>query len=659
MKRLFLLVVLLMSFGAFQPLNAQSFKAYMKAAAKADAEHDYNAAMLYYGEAMDKKPKDMEARYRFAEAARKFHAYELAEKAYQKVLKSKDKVRFPLAAFQLGMVQKQMGKYKAAIKSFEQFQQMSTDDVYLAKAKNEINACQWAAEMAQEPSRFKVEQLNRRVNTPYSEFGALAKGDTLYYSSFRFTYKKDKNKPPRKFTKVLYRRGGSKGRAMRRGFNVDSVHTAHTAFSLDNQRIYFTKCRYVNGVDIRCQIYYREKDRRNRWDRKAKPLSKDINMPGFTATHPAIGYDSARQREILYFTSDRPGGEGNLDIWFSVLNQDGKTFSRPTNLAEVNSAGDDMTPFFHDASQTLYFSSDGYLGLGGYDVFKIKKDIKWGAVENLGAPINSSYNDVYFSMREDEKSGYLSSNRLGSYYLDRRNKTCCNDIYQFTYVEPIPEPAEDTLELAVDIPKPEVVSPSEEKEPETLEDFLPLALYFDNDEPDRRTRRTTTKKAYGDTFEKYYDRKETYIDEYSRPVPEEDQANTEAFMDRFFEEKVRKGYDHLFLFSEILLKRLQEGETVEIFIKGFTSPRAKSDYNLALGKRRVSSLRNHFNAYKDEVFVPFIENSQLKITERSFGEATASKDVSDELEDQRNSIYSVSAARERRVEIVEIKRGSN
>ncbi|MBK6620692.1 MAG: hypothetical protein IPG32_07395 [Saprospirales bacterium] len=192
-------------------------------------------------------------------------------------------------------------------------------------------------------------------------------------------------------------------------------------------------------------------------------------------------------------------------------------------------------------------------------------------------------------------------------------------------------------------------------EPQTLEDFLPLALFFDNDEPDKRTQRTSTRKTYGETFERYMVRKKEYLEEYGDPLGEDERALADEHMDSFFEEEVRKGYDHLQRFSEILLERLEKGDRVEIFIKGYTSPRAKSEYNLSLGQRRISSVRNHFQAHKSGVFRPFLESGQLRITERSFGETLASREVSDELEDLRNSVYSIGAARERRVEIVEIQ----
>ncbi|MBK8966265.1 MAG: hypothetical protein IPM36_06220 [Lewinellaceae bacterium] len=104
------------------------------------------------------------------------------------------------------------------------------------------------------------------------------------------------------------------------------------------------------------------------------------------------------------------------------------------------------------------------------------------------------------------------------------------------------------------------------------------------------------------------------------------------------------------------MQRLQSGEEVEVIIKGFTSPRAESDYNLALGRRRISSVRNYFEAYAGGVLKPFVEAGKLRISEASFGETTVRSGVSDNLADERNSVYHPDAARERRVELVEIRK---
>jgi hypothetical protein len=269
-------------------------------------------------------------------------------------------------------------------------------------------------------------------------------------------------------------------------------------------------------------------------------------------------------------------------------------------------------------------------------------------------PVNSSYNDLYYSLTGDTTLAFLASNRTGAYYLDEDFEACCNDLYAVQYLLPAPDtPALTEVPVTPEPVQPRIPEP--EPVPNTLQDFLPLALYFDNDEPDKRTRRTTTQRTYGETYEDYAARKPEYLDRFADPLEVELREEATYAVEAFFEEEVDKGFLFLGRFSEILLQRLESGDTVEIFMKGYTSPRAKKDYNLALSKRRISSVRNHFRTYEGGVFLPYLEDGQLILSERPFGEATASNTVSDALEDLRNSIYHPDAARERRVEIVEIK----
>lgn len=666
MNSYYKLTIILFLFFINNQTHAQSVKAFEKAGDKAYTAKDYNAALSHYASALQKSPNHLGLSLKYAQAARAFQAFELAKENYQKVLDTEDANRYPLAFWGMAHIQKSLGNYSLAKSFFKKYIAIAGKGkgAFIQKAEAEINACAWAQELVALPDKVKIEQLSKNVNTAYSEFGALQRGDTLYYSSYRFANEKDEHLPPRKITKLLTSIHNSKGRIMCRGFNDKSSHTAHTTFSLDNKRIYFTICHYVGEADIRCAIYYREKDNRNRWKRTAKKLPHFINMEGYTTTHPNIAYDSTLKQEVLYFTSDRPNGKGGLDIWKTSIINIKQGFTRPSNLSTINTAEDEITPFFHNASQTLYFSSNGIQGLGGYDVFKSKRKGTWQPIIHLGYPLNSSYNEVYFSLSEqDTLTALMSSNRLGSFYLDKKNKSCCNDIYKISM---FPDETEMTPADSIDlittnavlsgnnVPILPTTDPPEI--PTTLEDFLPLALYFHNDEPDQSTRRTTTKKTYHDTYKKYYSLKKTYIREFSKPLEEEDQATAEEQLEDFFENEIKKGHDFLQRFSEILLQKLQKGEAVEIFIKGFTSPRAKSDYNLSLGKRRISSLRNHFDSYQNGVFLPFLNKKQLIVTERSFGETKAASSVSDDLVDERNSIYSIGAAKERRVEIVEIKR---
>ena len=656
LKTVFIVISLL--FFQSQIILAQSLQSYKKAAENALLLQDYNAALLYINQALTIEPDDTNLQYSYAEVARRFNAFELAEEYYEKVLNSKEKQNFPSAYFRLALVKKQIGKYEEAIDNFAKFisvKATNKDKIEIKRAQKEIKTCQWAIN---KPiiDTIQITQLDKKINTSYSEFAPFLKGDSLYYSSFRFQNKEDSNVPPRRITKVLLSQKQLKGKTLRYGFNVAEKHTAHTAFSKDGNRVYFTICDYKEGAQIHCNIYYREKDKRGRWRKKATALPKFINSDKYTSTQPTIGYDSTRHKEILIFSSTRPGGKGKNDLWLSEIN--GKDFDKPVNLEEINTSENEITPFYHSPSQTLFFSTDGYPSLGGYDVYQTVQDsMTWSSPTHLGKPINSSYNDLYYFLDLNAKKGYLASNRLGSNYLDRSNKTCCNDIYALDFIDKsVPNEEQPPVVVTEEPPKKEIPPPP--KEPTSLEEFPPFDLYFDNDEPDKRTRRTTTKKDYETTFNTYYERRSEYVQEYAAPLAEEDRYEAEFLMEDFFETEVRKGYLMLFRFSDILLKRLEGGERVEIFVTGYTSPRAQSDYNVNLGKRRVSSVRNHFASYANGILLSYLNSGKLLITERSYGETTAAAGVSDDLEDVRNSIYAIGAAKERRVEIVEVKIGN-
>ncbi|MBI1225525.1 MAG: hypothetical protein GC192_09850 [Bacteroidetes bacterium] len=646
-----LVMSIFLAFAAVVSLTAQSAKAFEKAGDKAFAEKDFYTAFVHFRDAMERSPEEVGLWFKYAEVTRQFNAFEEAEKYYTKVANSQEVFRYPLALFWLGQVKKTLGKYQEAYEDFEAFLKNSTEsDYYSQWANEELNSCRWAIADPVGPNDkiVRVEHLDKKINTPYSEFGAVQVGNTTYYSSYRFDFPSDKNTPERKLSKLLTSENLAKGRIMGRDFNDDKKLTAHTTFSSDRNRIYFTVCEYVNSSDIRCEIFYRDKDKRGRWEKTPVKLPEIINKKGFTTTQPSLGFDSVSQKTVLYFVSDRPGGKGKLDIWFCELVKD--KFMEPKNLEFLNTPENDISPFFHDASQTLFFSSDGRGGLGGYDVFESKKSESWGDVRNLGKPVNSSYHDIYYSLDDNAKSGFVSSNRPGSFYLDPNNKSCCHDIFRVIYEEKKDSTASTSPpEIAIN---PTPALPTFEK----LEDFLPLALFFDNDEPDKRTNRTTTKKTYAETFEKFYPRKSDFIKQYTKPITNEEEVDDATIrISDFFEEDVKTGFDHLGLFSEILLKRLQDEERVEIVIKGYTSPRAKSDYNDFLAQRRISSLRNQFEQWRSGIFQPFLKSGKLVISEAPFGESQAASGISDDLFDERNSIYSVGASRERRVEIIEVK----
>lgn len=678
----FLLFIFIL-FRSFAPLCAQSGRAYEHAGDEAVKRKDFGAAIQQYGAALEKRTDDADLIWKYAECARNLHSYPLAEKMYRQLTgATKRKKTPPLLGYRLGEVLKNQGKYPEAIAAFEQFiteNPPGAEPVYFDRARVEIETCRWAGSQTPPVPAVEVVNAGKGINSPFSDFAPFMSGDTLFFSSYRFDKRGDKNIPRSKLTKVMYAVRNGRAREVSRGFPAtDTAHVAHTAMLGDGHFLFINLCKNLNASDIRCELYLVVKDIRGRWGDPLR-LPEPVNLPGYTTTQPSVSYDPVSEQLNLWFASDRPGGKGNLDIWYMPLDTNWfcpcnvpvsnrkpprlPKFGQPVNLSVVNTPQNDVTPFYFAPDRQLYFSSEGWRGMGGYDIFKSKLDSTGFATpENVGPALNSSYNDLYYILRPDGKYGYLSSNRPGSQYLDENNKSCCNDIFIVRYPEP-PKPEQPLAQTPTPTPRVPIERPmipierlqEPDPVPTKLADFVGLPLYFDNDEPDKRTRRVKTEKSYMQTAQTYLERQAEYRERFSTGLADTKREAAEEMIDAFFENEVRRGYERLDQLCEMLLTRLQNGEPVEVVIKGFTSPRAESDYNVALGKRRISSVRNHFEEYAGGVLKSYLQNGQLKVSEASFGETTARSGISDDLRDERNSIYHPDAARERRVEIVEIR----
>ncbi len=784
---------------------SQSKKAYIKFADEAFGSKDYQSAMTFYEEALQFDSSNLAVAYQAAESARLFNAYSKAENLYSYVALNQKNREYPKVYFWIADVQQRQGKYDQSLESYKLYlsENEMPGDWFTEKSRKEILAVEWAKSLTQQDrADVEIEHLGTDINTPYSEFGALKINDTLWYSSLRFETVVDKNKPPVIFSRLLKQSGDST--SVFASLPALPQMEAHVAINSKKDRFYYTVCQYINASDIRCKLYYRSLNN-GVWS-EPMPLPDYINLDTATATQPTLGIDPITQNEILYFTSDRDGGKGGLDIWASMIEKDG-SFQNPVNLTEINTFYDEITPFYHRPTGTLYFSSNGQRGFGGFDVYKSNRySGGWGKIEHLGSEINTSYNDIYFSLSDDKKEGYLSSNRTGSFFLEESIEACCYDIYKakfnvldikllastfdaisrepligakvilYNLTDPGADPViienfqgndftfplesdheyavvahkdgftrdsvlfntigifqnqdirknlflkSEKLDLDVstfdalkqlplngvavtliDLSDPTVepiivtnddnnqfhfpllrgkkymiVASKKGYEPASLEldtkdfenvntivrklylkigsleSFLPLILFFENDYPDPKSTSKTTSSSYSDLYETYYQAKAQYVQIYSQGG--DITADIQTEYDRFFENRLKVGYDDLNKFLEQLLLNLQNGENIEISLKGYTSPRSSAGYNLALGQRRVVNVRNEIDRFQNGVLKSYMASGQFKIEEKSFGETTSPKDVSDRINDPRMSIYSIPAAQERRVEIVQIKR---
>lgn len=207
-------------------------------------------------------------------------------------------------------------------------------------------------------------------------------------------------------------------------------HDGPASFDSVNNIVYFTRNNYLKQTKerdskgiLRLRIYSGKLKGNGLKEVKELPF----NSNEYSCAHPSISADG----RTLYFSSDKPGGFGGADIYKVTINENG-VMSEPINLGDkVNTAFDEIFPFQHPAENLLFFSSGGHQSLGGQDIFVAKKTTKGmiKSVENLGAPINTSMDDLSFTSNASQTKGYISSNRTGGVGAD--------DIYGFDQLIPI------------------------------------------------------------------------------------------------------------------------------------------------------------------------------------------------------------------------------
>ncbi len=395
-------------------------------------------------------------------------------------------------------------------------------------------------------------------------------------------------------------------------FNSDFMQSGNLFIAKDKVA-YFTFCK----ADI-CAIY-RSNFKNKKWT-KPKKLDERINQKESTSTQPTIA--EINGKKFLYFVSDREGGFGGTDIWVCTIDSSGN-FGNPVNCGnKINSKANEITPFFNLNDGQLYFSSDRKNGIGGFDIFASKGDLTlWENATILPSPFNSSFDDMYFNFHTENR-GYFSSNRPPAYYLDKEN--CCNDIFSFEFIQH----ERDSTKII-----------------DKINDYLPLSLYFHNDEPDCCTMDPITNLTYKESYISYFFLKEEYIKQNKSPEK----------IQGFFDDRLKENFNKL---DQLLLKiksALAQGQKIELEIKGFASPLFEAEYNINLSKRRIVSLLNYMEEFQNGSITQYLKNEQLVIYELPLGEAKSVNRVNDNPKNKKLSVYSLEAVLARKIEIVRVK----
>lgn len=634
MPRLYLIILIL-----FVGTNVQAqskLGKYLDFAKEQYDKGDYYYALEYYQKAMTLDSQSVDIVWQYAETLKAYKDYRKAEYYYKKVYEKEESRIYPASLLNVGLMEKMNGKYDEALTTFKKAKKKYYKDKkgYLyRKAKQEIGSTVWAKSAIIDTADLRIESLPDAINTKNAEFGHMIIDGRFIFSSLRAdSISAIEEVYGTEYSTSLYsseyKEGAYQPSERIEALYKSGLNSGNGTLSLDGTRYYFSKCA-DDGYNYRCKIMVAYYENGN-WSR-VDSLGEVINEPGANTTMPCIA--QLEGDEYLIFASDREEGEGGLDLYFSqIIN--GNQFKKVRPVRKLNTMDNEVTPWWDKDNSRLYFSSSWENGFGGYDVFYSEfTERGFSEPVNVGLPVNSSANDLYYFLHKD--TAYVSTNRIGVRYS--KNPTCCSDI------------------LAL-IPPAKEIPPTKQETLADLNKRLPVTLYFHNDRPNPDSWDTTTNINYIDAYDRYTAMLDKYKKEYAKGLSNVKAEEAKEDIESFFIEYVDKGVADLQLFRDLLLEELQNGAKLNITIQGFASPLAKTDYNVNLTKRRISSLLNYLRAYQGGVFVPYMDGTaanggQVIFSQVPFGEYTANQLTSDNPNDVQNSVYSRAAAIERKIEI--------
>ena len=420
-----IILLLLSLHGNSQTLHTSSEKAlkkYNEGIAAYDFL-DYNKAESNFKEAISIDKHFYEAYIMLGELFSKESRFSEASMNYKRAVKI-DSLFFKPVFFNLANAEMMSGDYSHALVHFNVYlsqEGMSANNKAVA-AKN-VRNCEFAIVAMKNPVLFNPVNLGPGINTNDDEYwpSITADGHTLIFTrqpnnsnnpNFRGVVQED--------FYVSYFTDNIWQNSVNAGSPLNSVQNEGAqTLSSDGTYMYFTGCNRPGGKGA-CDIYFSAFSN-GRWS-----VPSNVGAPINTSrweSQPSISADG----KTLFFSSSRPGGKGGKDIWFSRLN-DNKLWSEPVNMANINTEDDEMSPFIHFDGKTLYFASDGLVGMGGFDLFmtRLLNDSTWSAPKNLGYPINT-YND--------EMGLIIEAAGQKAYFSSIRDKSKGKDIFSFDLYE--------------------------------------------------------------------------------------------------------------------------------------------------------------------------------------------------------------------------------
>lgn len=385
---------------------------------------NYDKAEINFKEAISVDPKFYEAYMMLGELMAKRRRYSEAVSNYRAAVKI-DSLFYRPVFFNLANSEMMSGDYYNALIHFNVYiaQPDMSDKNRIIAEKNAKN-CEFALSAIKNPVPFNPINIGSSINTTDDEYWPSITADGQILMFTRQTNSGERKfgiSPQQEDFYLSYLSDNSWQKATNAGapLNTEQNEGAQTLSSSGNY-MFFTACDRTGGQGS-CDIYFSYYNEGN-WSEPSN-LRWPVNTTSWES-QPSISADG----RILYFTSSRPGGVGGKDIWYSRLD-DKNLWTHPVNMGKtINTEGDEMSPFIHFDGKTLYFASDGRLGMGGFDIYmsRMNDDSTWTDPANLGYPINT-YND--------EMGLVIESNGQKAYFSSVRNNLNGKDIFTFNLYE--------------------------------------------------------------------------------------------------------------------------------------------------------------------------------------------------------------------------------
>ncbi|MBP6089824.1 MAG: OmpA family protein [Crocinitomicaceae bacterium] len=350
-------------------------------------------------------------------------AIENTDKNYD-MYSSSEKSASTDAFFHLGKCYHLNNQLDLAIETFQKFiQQSERKSPLIVDALLHIEQCKIAKKVLKKPTIFET-KMGNIINTKNSEYAPVISldGKNMYFTSKRQwpdkSNESDKDESTNEYFEDIYftqkATDSSWNKPKKLSFCLPERNEASVSTSLDERQLFFYNDYTGNGDVFETTI-----------ENGDFVNPKTINEENINTMYLESHYYHSIDKKQIYFVSNKPGGFGGRDIYRKTLKNDG-IWSEPENLGpSINSPYDEESPFLSFDNTTLYFSSNGKTSMGGYDVFesKISNDKSYSLAQNMGTPINSTCDDLFFSLTADASTAFLSSNR--------KNGLGEKDIYTF------------------------------------------------------------------------------------------------------------------------------------------------------------------------------------------------------------------------------------